>query len=244
MDIGRMRREQIVEAAAAIISEEGLQNLSLSAIEERADMSRGQLTYYFPTKEDILLAVFDRVLLLMYQRLGKPEDQPGVEGKWWDWVQHLMMKIVVEPPVSPEFRGLQYTFLAQSSHRADFRRRLAELYEEWRGHMSEGIRTELAERGTATAAVARPKVSPRALASVVQAMLHGLGMQLAADPNAFDREEAVQLCLDMLSTYVWGRRRDEPTKERDAKNGATKQATNGKAKHNRDRKGTLTNGHG
>ena len=238
MDIGRVRREQIVEAAAAIISEEGLQNLSLSAIEERADMSRGQLTYYFRTKEDILLAVFDRVLASMYERLGKPACEPGTEGKWWDWVQHLMMKIVVEPPVSPEFRGLQYTFLAQSSHRADFRRRLAELYEEWRGHMSEGLAAEIA------ASPPVRKVSPRALASVVQAMLHGLGMQLAADPSAFDRQETVQLCLDMLSTYLWGSRADAPLKVKDATNGSTKHTTNGKTKLGRDRKRALPNGHG
>lgn len=244
MDIGRLRREQIVEAAAAIISEEGLQNLSLSAIEERADMSRGQLTYYFRTKEDILLAVFDRVLTLMYGRLGKPEDQPGVEGKWWDWVQHLMTKIVIEPPVSPEFSGLQYTFLAQSSHRADFRRRLAELYEEWRGHMSEGISAELAAPGTASASGAPRKVAPRALASVVQAMLHGLSMQLAADPNALDRQEAVQLCLDMLSTYLWGGRPGERLQTAAPKNGTAAHPLNGKTKTGRDRKRAAANGHG
>ena len=41
--------------------------------------------------------------------------------------------------LSPEFDGLQYTFLAQAGHRADFRQRLARLYEEWRGHMAGGI---------------------------------------------------------------------------------------------------------
>ncbi len=213
MDTARVRREQIIEAAAAIISEQGLPNLSLSAIEQKAGMSRGQLTYYFPTKEDILLAVFDRALVLMYERMGRPEDQPGVEGRWWDWVQHLMTKVVVEPPVSPEVCGLQYTFLAQSTHREDFRLRLAKLYEEWRTHMSQGLSEEIAEDRPV-----RP-VSPRALATVVQALLHGLGMQLAANPDAFDREEAVELCLNMLSIYVWGRPRTVARKSLTARNG-------------------------
>jgi AcrR family transcriptional regulator len=208
MTTAHKRREQIIEAAAAIISEKGLPSLSLSAIERRARMSRGQLTYYFPTKEAILLAVFDRVLCRMYERLGRPEDEPGIEGCWWDWVQHLMTRLIMESPVSPEFSGLQYTFLAQSTHRADFRQRLAQLYGEWRGHMSEGIAKEVAADGSA-----RP-VSPPALATVVQALLHGLGMQLAADPDAFDRLEAVELCLDMLSTYVWGRPRKATSRGR------------------------------
>ena len=41
-----------------------------------------------------------------------------------------------------------------------------------------------------------------ALATVIQALLHGLGMQAAADPHAFDRQEVLTLCLDMLSLYM------------------------------------------
>jgi AcrR family transcriptional regulator len=83
IDIRRLRREQVVEAAVAVIAEQGLQHLSLSEIEKRADMSRGQLTYYFPTKEDILLAVFDRLVGLMYQRIGTPEGLPAGEPGGW-----------------------------------------------------------------------------------------------------------------------------------------------------------------
>src|SRR5262249_49758915 len=153
-----------------------------------AGMSRGQLTYYFPAKEDILLAVFDRVLQLMYQRMGTPAETAAVpcdQQTGWDWVQHLLKTLFLRPPVSPEFGPLQYTFLAQASHREDFRRRLATLYEEWRGNMAKGLAVDLSKRG------AGKTVSPRALATLVQAILHGLGMQAAADPQAFDRQEMV-----------------------------------------------------
>src|SRR5207247_6922493 len=90
IDVGAIRREQIVEAAIAVITEQGLQNLSLSEIEKKAGMSRGQLTYYFPAKEDILLAVFDRVVLLMYDRLGTAVGHPGAEVTGWSWVDHLL----------------------------------------------------------------------------------------------------------------------------------------------------------
>ena len=76
-EIGKRRREQIIEAAVAIIAEEGIQNLSLSAIEDRSDMSRGQLTYYFPAKEDILLAVFDHMIEVMTRRA---EDDQTISG--------------------------------------------------------------------------------------------------------------------------------------------------------------------
>jgi AcrR family transcriptional regulator len=212
IDIARIRREQIVEAAVAIIAEQGLQNLSLSEIEKKAGMSRGQLTYYFPTKEDILLAVFDRLVVLMYERIGTPQGQACDQASGWEWVQHLLDKLLTQPPVSPEFGCLQYTFLSQISHREDFRQRLATLYEAWRSNMALGLSSDLARRPGA-----RP-VSARALATLVQAILHGLGMQRAADANAFDHEEMLDLCLDMLSTYLW----NEPHGRKKRKPGANK----------------------
>ena len=65
IDVAKIRKEQIVEAAVAVITEQGLHNLSLSEIENKAGMKRGQLTYYFRHKEDILLAVFDRVIQIL-----------------------------------------------------------------------------------------------------------------------------------------------------------------------------------
>src|SRR5436309_8299745 len=197
IDVGAIRREQIVAAAVAIIAEQGLQNLSLSEIEKKAGMSRGQLTYYFPAKEDILLAAFDRLLQLSYQRIGTPAGVACGEASGWDWARHLLEKLVGEPPPNPQFGILQYAFLSQIGHREDFRRRLATLYEEWRSQMADGLKADLAG-----ATNGNRRTSPRALATVVQALLHGLGTQAAADPQAFDRQEVLALCLDMLSTYI------------------------------------------
>src|SRR5437870_13180471 len=115
IDIGSIRREQIVEAAVAVITEQGLQNLSLSEIEKKAGMSRGQLTYYFPAKEDILLAVFDRLLELMYQEIGQPPgNQHCAQVSTWEMIRHLLTAVPEQPHASAEFHTLQYTFLAES----------------------------------------------------------------------------------------------------------------------------------
>src|SRR5262249_835704 len=106
IDVASIRRAQIIEAAMGVIAEQGLQKLSLSEIEKKAGMSRGQLMYYYPAKEDILLAVFDQLLLLMYQKMGHPEghtcEEPCHVGGW-HMVQYLMDKVLGQPPVSPEF---------------------------------------------------------------------------------------------------------------------------------------------
>jgi AcrR family transcriptional regulator len=234
IDIGTIRREQIVEAAVAVIAEQGLQNLSLSEIEKKAGMSRGQLTYYFPAKEDILLAVFDRLLQLSYQRIGTPAGVACGEASGWDWVRHLLEKLVGEPPPNPQFGILQYAFLSQIGHREDFRRRLATLYEEWRSQMAAGLKEDFAGSN------GNQRVSPRALASVVQALLHGLGTQAAADPRAFDRQEVLNLCLDMLSVYMKNPRRTRKPRKFAANNlKAFNGARNGRV---RSRAGRLAKG--
>jgi AcrR family transcriptional regulator len=196
--LASLRREQIVEAAVAVITEQGIQNLSLSEIEQRAGMSRGQLTYYFKAKEDILLAVFDRLVTLMHQRVGTPAGEGGSEASGWDWIRHLLESLLTRPPVGREFGCLQYTFLSQIGHREDFRQRLATLYDAWRSNMALGLGGDMACRQPAHS------VSPRAMATLVQAILHGLAMQRAADPNAYDGEEMCRLCLDVLGSYLWG----------------------------------------
>ena len=196
VSIAEIRRTEIVDAAAAVINEQGIQNLSLSEIENKVGMSRGQLTYYFKTKEDILLAVFDRMLHLMCEQHDEPEH-PFAQLDWLEVVQHLLNMILQDPPAHPEFHALQYTFLSQIGHRKDFRRKLAELYEEWRSNMVDGLKRDLKK----TPGIR--KVSLRTMATLVQAILHGLAMQKAADPKAINTREIVRLCLDMLSSYLW-----------------------------------------
>jgi AcrR family transcriptional regulator len=197
-DVAAARRGQIVEAAISVIAEQGIQNLSLSEIEKKAGMARGHLTYYFPAKEEILLAVFDHLLRLMYERVGTPggKDPCGGDVSGWEWVGHLLGMVLLRPPASPEFHCLQYTFLSQIGHREDFRKRLASLYEEWRGNLTRGMAGELALSADP------PPADPRLLGTLVQAILHGLAMQLAADPTAFDRQAMYRLCLDLLGGYL------------------------------------------
>jgi AcrR family transcriptional regulator len=202
-EIGKQRREQIIDAAVAIIAEEGLQKMSLSAIEDRAGMSRGQLTYYFPTKEDIWLAVFDRMIAVM---LHRGDAEGGASA--CDWPTDKREKLfaflsyfILHPPDVPEFHALQFTFLSQVGHRDDFRSRLADLYEHWRSQLSADLADEVPHEPTA------PRISSRTMATFLQALLHGLTVQRVTDPNSYDRQEMLTLCLHFLGNFL----RHKPT---------------------------------
>lgn len=217
-EIGKLRREQIIDAAVAIIAEKGLQHLSLSVIEQRAGMSRGQLTYYFHTKEQILLAVFERMIETIHQRAqqGGCASECPMQSAGWERIRAFLSLFVLQPPDVPEFHALQYTFLSQVGHREDFRARLANLYEEWRSHMAEDFSQDLGHD--------QPRVSARTLASFVQALLHGLAIQRAAEADSYDRNEMLTLCVELLSGYLGKppRSRKEKHTSADGPNGRVK----------------------
>ena len=73
--------------------------------------------------------------------------------------------------------------------------RLANLYAEWRRFIAEDVAGDIE---------ARPgrRVSATTFATLVQAVVHGLAIQRAADPQAYDSHEMLDLVLDVLGTYL------------------------------------------
>jgi AcrR family transcriptional regulator len=195
--VATVRREQIIDAAIAVIDEQGIQNLSLSEIEKKTGLARGQLMYYYHSKEEILLAVFDRLLQLMRARFQASNGAWCAESlQGWERCRAFLTLFLLQPPNFPAFHSLHHTFLSQIGHRDDFRQRLANLYDAWRVHMAGDLQESLERKPGAR------KASPRVLASLVQAILHGLGVQRAADPNCYDREEMLALVLELLDGYL------------------------------------------
>ncbi len=194
--IARRRREQVVRAATDIIASEGLHRLSLARIEKRTGMTRGQLTYYFPAKEAILLAVFDRMLARMIEEAiadaqRKRVPQPG-SGHAWECLRHGFARALAPEHTAREdqLRALIHTFMAQIPYRGDYRRKLAAANAGWRHFLAGDIASSVADP--------RP-VAPPVLASILMALFQGLGGQLAVDPDAFDRREMADACLKLLA---------------------------------------------
>jgi AcrR family transcriptional regulator len=191
-DVARRRRGEILDAAEAIIAGHGIDRLSLSQIEDRAGMSRGQLTYYFKTKESILLAVYQRMLGRMIREFLTGDGPKPMTGRAWDCAKFAISKHLEPggPERGKELFSLLYTFLAQMGHRPDYRDKLAVMYRDWRGHLTADIAGSVAEP--------RP-VPPVILASVLQALVQGLEIQLMIDPEAFDRTAMFEACVRLLA---------------------------------------------
>lgn len=77
-------KETILDAAAALVCEQGASALTLDATCARAGMSKGGLLYHFRTKEDLLLALVRRqhdCMMSSIQSSFEGEDN-SVPGRW------------------------------------------------------------------------------------------------------------------------------------------------------------------
>jgi AcrR family transcriptional regulator len=192
-EVAMARREQILDASESIIAGHGIQELSLKRIEDLAGMSRGQLTYYFPTKESILLAVYDRMLRRMIREWMAADGPKPMTGRAWECLQHGLGKHLAPEwptPAGKDLFSLLFTFLAQMGHREDYRKRLSQWYGEWRSFLAADIEDSVPE----------PRVaSPRVTAALIQALFIGLDVQLMMNPESFDRQEMFAACVRLLA---------------------------------------------
>lgn len=194
-EVAKRRRDEIMDAAEAIIAGQGIDQLSLAKIEERASMSRGQLTYYFPTKESILLAVHERMLRRMIREFVASDGPKPMTGKAWDCFKHVLnVHLGLNPKHTlqsgKDLFTLLYTFLAQMGHREDYRNRLSEMFRARKNMIASDFEQSVA---------APHRFSPQLVAGLLQAMIHGLSVQLLVDPAAFDRQAMFEACIQLIA---------------------------------------------
>jgi TetR/AcrR family transcriptional regulator, transcriptional repressor for nem operon len=77
-------RERLIEAAIALFWERGYANTSMSELLSAAKANSGSFYHFFPSKEDLLLAVLDRYLALLH---------PALLGPAWEGVDDPIERI-------------------------------------------------------------------------------------------------------------------------------------------------------
>src|SRR5258708_25671141 len=65
-------RERLVEAARTLFWEQGYANTGIAQILKAADVGSGSLYHFFPTKEDLLLAVLHKYKDLLWPMVIQP----------------------------------------------------------------------------------------------------------------------------------------------------------------------------
>jgi AcrR family transcriptional regulator len=70
------KREEIVHAASVLINEVGVQATTLAEVAKAIGLNATSVTYYFPRKEQLVVAVYDQTLTLMEAMAQEALEQP------------------------------------------------------------------------------------------------------------------------------------------------------------------------
>lgn len=176
-------RARLLNAAAELFAEQGVDAVSVDAVAEAAGRTSGAVYAHFGSKQGLLLALLDSwkdsvlaVLLAEVAVRDSPHQQlaavwgnvgePGGEGgARWRLLEHeLWLRAARDPEVASVLR----------SRRAEAQRFSARHLREW-----------------TAAAGARPSADPAELAVLVRALLVGLAMERELDPASVSDDLAV-----------------------------------------------------
>lgn len=180
---GKQREEVLLRAAAEAISDLGYVNVRVSDIAERAKMTPGHVTYYFPSKNDLLMLAIRRseeeLIAQSRERLSAIDDPvdrlqrliessaatgPGDEG-WALWLQ-VWASGLADDAVTSEHRQLENRWFH--------------------------VLVETIEYGCAQGAFRVDDVSDAA--EMISAMIDGLSIQLTVGEERIDRDRLLRLC--------------------------------------------------
>lgn len=185
---GEMSRSRILDTARTLLEEEGLERFILREIAKRAEMGLGNLQYYFPTRDDLLVAVIrsefeqnlDRILALDTEVTDLEEhfsrfsellirEYTGSGGKVWAVLSLLRL------------------------HNPRFRRLSEEIYQEHYDTLADAMR----EFGVAGSTEAL-----REKARLITAVLDGAALQAHAGPHSLDSRTWRSFCQKIAETVL------------------------------------------
>jgi AcrR family transcriptional regulator len=180
---------RIFDAAQAILSERGYAELTMAALEQESGANRALVSYYFGSKAGLVTALIDS--------LFQDPDDGGVEQiraesqgadrteRFLDWQRGVS--------ADDRVNRMLYELLPHALRDPEVRARFAEEYRVYRRVDSDCLTSALRELTGEQA---------DALAAVSIAVVEGLGIQRALDPEGFDHARAWRAWREVVGAYL------------------------------------------
>lgn len=128
-------REKILKAAVSLLGDCGLRKLAQPQIAKKAKIPQGHITYYFPTRSDLLLAVAERSLYSIADIVMKSAGKAAVETDFLPLIlplikdevrTRMLLGLLVESDENPELRkrlrkslSFTYSLIATATGKED-----------------------------------------------------------------------------------------------------------------------------
>lgn len=128
-DVSEARKDQILDAATEIFNQKGFQQARMDDIAEESQLSKGALYWYFKSKDEIIIAILDRLFQHEFKDLEKlrAERLSATESLWifTERVIQDMNRMLGMIPIAYEFIALAFrSRVVQEAMRRYFNRYL------------------------------------------------------------------------------------------------------------------------
>jgi AcrR family transcriptional regulator len=199
-----MRRGQIVAAARELVAAEGLEALTVSALEQKLGYTRGVITYHFRDKDEIVAALLESALAEIDAATQAEVDRSATPADKVRAVLRANLRGFVE---HREAGLILLSFWGRLGSDPDARRANSELYARYRRRTSNVL-----EAGARAGAFASIDVQP--LAALIVGVVIGLAAQIYFEPGSIDADAALgeaaqSILLRLQSKAPRGRARDQ-----------------------------------
>jgi AcrR family transcriptional regulator len=197
---GQRTRNSILEVAAALATEEGLDPLSIGRLAEATQMSKSGLFAHFGSKEELQLATVEHAAKLFVAEVIDPaRSAPKGLARVWALCDHMIG--YAERQVFPGGCFFAATSFEFNNRPGPVRDRIEEMIRSWLSYLEHAVE-QAQEAGELDA-----KVSAREIAFQLDAFAQASNAQyqLFRDPQVFDdARRAVRERLESLRPLVRG----------------------------------------
>ena len=180
---------RLLAAAQDILAERGYAELTITAISQVSGVNRALVSYYFGGKAGLLAALVETLFLNpdvgYVEEIRSTREGEDRADAFLDWQRRVSQ--------NDRTNRMLYELLPHALREPEVRARFAEEYRVYRevdGDCLRGAVREMSEQELA------------ALAAVSIAVVEGLGIQRALDPDGFDHECAWRMWRDVVGAYL------------------------------------------
>ncbi|MBC8503993.1 MAG: TetR/AcrR family transcriptional regulator [Anaerolineales bacterium] len=111
-DKSKERKVQILDAAANVFEEKGIQKTRMDDIVEKSGLSKGTLYWYFKSKDEIILGIFDNFISKEIKELetlvSSDESSSARISTYTERIILDMIKLLRFPSISFEFLSIAF----------------------------------------------------------------------------------------------------------------------------------------
>lgn len=190
------RKDALIRATLSLIAEKGVSAATVRAIAEHANVTQGLIRHYFSTKEDLIIAAYERHMSDLTEATHEPLQ--SVAGAPPRLRLSVFVSNGLRPPViDPRSVALWAGFLSRI--RTDERMRAAHrrTYLDFRDRLERLIGEALEDEGRPVSMAEK-----RRLAIACNAVIDGLWLEGGALPGSFDPDELEQIGLRSVGAII------------------------------------------